>query len=203
MSMKSQICAVLITITAVATSAPSFADDLSTQQMIEALQPKKKSLTRSLTGGSTQASPEDQQFVDGLKGTTRAIVVEERAKLAEVVKKYDMPQFDMEIYFDFNSSNIAQQAIPNLIKLGQALTDPSLLKQSIIVSGHTDAVGSDEYNQKLSEARAQSVKAFLIDNFQVDPKRLIAVGYGEEQLKNASMPEADENRRVTVVNVTM
>lgn len=203
MSMKSQVRAVLIAVTVVATYAPSFADDLSTQQMIEALQPKKKSLTRSLTGGSTQASPEDQQFVDGLKGTTRAIVVEERAKLAEVVKKYDMPQFDMEIYFDFNSSNIAQKAIPALIKLGQTLNDPSLAQQSIIISGHTDAVGSDSYNQALSESRAQSVKSFLVDNFNIDPKRLIAVGYGEEQLKNASMPEADENRRVSVVNVVM
>jgi len=121
----------------------------------------------------------------------------------EVVEKYEMPRFDMEINFDFNSSNIAQQAIPSLIKLGQALTDPSLLKQSIIVSGHTDAVGSDDYNQTLSEARAQSVKAFLVDNFQVDPERLIAVGYGEEQLKNAVMPDADENRRVTVININM
>ena len=179
------------------------ADDLSTQQMIEALQPKKKSLTRSLTGGSTQVSPDDQQFVDGLKGTTRAIVVEERKKLAEVVKKYDMPQFDMEIYFDFNSSNISQQAIPTLIKLGQTLNDQSLLKQNIIISGHTDALGSDGYNQQLSESRAKSVKSFLVDNFQIDPKRLIAVGYGEEQLKNESMPDADENRRVTIVNITM
>ena len=179
------------------------ADDLSTQQMIEALQPKKKSLTRSLTGGSTQVSPDDQQFVDGLKGTTRAIVVEERKKLAEVVKKYDMPQFDMEIYFDFNSSNISQQAIPTLIKLGQTLNDQSLLKQNIIISGHTDALGSDGYNQQLSESRAKSVKSFLVDNFQIDPKRLIAVGYGEEQLKNESMPDADGNRRVTIVNITM
>ncbi|WP_395664195.1 OmpA family protein [Aestuariivirga sp.] len=181
----------------------AYAEDLSTQQMIDALQPKKKGLTRSLTGKTPETSPEDQQFIDGLKGTTRAIVVEERKKLVEVVEKYDMPKFDMEIYFDFNSSNIAQPAIPSLIKLGQALTDPLLAQQSIIVSGHTDAVGSDGYNQKLSEARAQSVKAFLVDNFQVDPQRLIAVGYGEEQLKNAAMPDADENRRVTVVNVTM
>jgi len=181
----------------------AYAEDLSTQQMIDALQPNKKGLTRSLTGKTPDASPEDQQFIDGLKGTTRAIVVEERQKLVEVVKKYDMPKFDMEIYFDFNSSNIAQPAIPSLIKLGQALNDPSLVKQSIIVSGHTDAVGSDGYNQKLSEARAQSVKAFLVDNFQINPQRLIAVGYGEEQLKNAAMPDADENRRVTVVNVSM
>jgi outer membrane protein OmpA-like peptidoglycan-associated protein len=200
---KSHITTALVYASLVFAPLSAYAEDLSAQQMIDALQPKKTGLTRSLTGKTPEASPEDQQFIDGLKGTTRAIIVEEREKLVEVVEKYDMPKFDMEIYFDFNSSNVAQQAIPSLIKLGQALTDPSLLEQSIIVSGHTDAVGSDEYNQKLSEARAQSVKVFLVDNFQVDPKRLIAVGYGEEQLKNTAMPEADENRRVTVVNVTM
>ena len=184
-------------------TAPAVSDDMSTQQMIEALQPKKTGLSRSLSGATPSVSQDDQEFLDGLKGTTRAIVVEERKKLAEVVEKYDMPQFDMEIYFDYNSSQIAPQAVGTLIKLGQTLNDPSLAKQNIIISGHTDAVGSSQYNQSLSEARAQSVKKFLVDNFQVDARRLIAVGYGEEQLKNASMPESGENRRVSIVNVVM
>ena len=178
------------------------ADDLSTSQMIQQLQPKK-TLTRSLTVTKSSMSSEDQQFVDGLQGNTRSIVVEEREKLTEVVQKYDMPKLDLEIYFDFNSSNISQLAIPTLIKLGQTLNDPSLVKQRIIVSGHTDAVGSDDSNQKLSQARALSVKAFLVDNFQIDSQRLIAVGYGEDQLKDTADPEADENRRVTIVNIVM
>lgn len=194
--------ALILSFLASASTVP-YADDLTTDQMIEALQPKKNGLTRSLNAAAPQPSVEDQEFINGLKGTSRAIVVEERKKLAEVVKKYEMPQFDMEVYFDFDSSNVTPQAIPSLIKLGKTISDPSLLQQSIIISGHTDAVGSDEYNQKLSEARAQSVKQFLVDNFQIDPKRLIAVGYGEEQLKNETMPDAEENRRVTVVNVTM
>ena len=183
-------------------STPVLADDLSTSQMIQQLQPKK-TLTRSLTVTKSSMSSEDQQFVDGLQGNTRSIVVEEREKLTEVVQKYDMPKLDLEIYFDFNSSNISQVAIPTLIKLGQTLNDPSLVKQRIIVSGHTDAVGSDDSNQKLSQARALSVKAFLVDNFQIDFQRLIAVGYGEDQLKDTADPEADENRRVTIVNIVM
>ena len=183
-------------------STPVLADDLSTSQMIQQLQPKK-TLTRSLTVTKSSMSSEDQQFVDGLQGNTRSIVVEEREKLTEVVQKYDMPKLDLEVYFDFNSSNISQVAIPTLIKLGQTLNDPSLVKQRIIVSGHTDAVGSDDSNQKLSQARALSVKAFLVDNFQIDSQRLIAVGYGEYQLKDTADPEADENRRVTIVNIVM
>lgn len=114
-----------------------------------------------------------------------------------------MPKLDLEIYFDFNSAQVTSSAMPTLIKLGRTLTDPSLARQRFIISGHTDAIGTDESNQKLSEARAISVKSFLIENFQIDPHRLIAVGFGEEQLKNVVEPNADENRRVTIVNVTM
>lgn len=184
-------------------SMSASAEELSTQQMIDALQPKNKPLTRSLSGGGSGVSAQDQQFIDRLRGATRGIVVQERKQLVEVVKKYDMPKFDIEIYFDFNSYQIAKQAIPALIKLGQALNDPSLKGQNIVISGHTDAVGSAGYNQQLSEQRAHSVKSFLVENFQIDPYRLIAVGYGEEQLKNVYMPDANENRRVTVVNLVM
>lgn len=178
------------------------ADNLTSGEMVKQLQPKAM-LTRSLTGTASAGSPEDQTFLRNLQGTTRAIVVEDREKLAEIVQKYEMPKFDLEIYFDFNSAKTTEAAMPTLIKLGQALTDPSLAQQRIIISGHTDAVGSDVANQQLSEERAEAVKDFLVKNFEVDPQRLIAVGYGEEQLKNGQEPEAGENRRVTVVNIVM
>ena len=181
--------------------APAIADDLSAGQMLQSLQPKK-SATRSFKVGSS-ASTEDQMFIDSLKGQTRAIVVQERQKLSAVVQKYDMPQIDLEIYFDFNSAAIAQPALPTLIKLGQALSDPSLAGQSIIISGHTDAVGSDTFNLDLSEARAWSVRQFLVDNFMLDPRRIIAVGFGEEELKNPYVPESGENRRVAIINIVM
>lgn len=190
------------TLLAICLTGVARADDLSTGQMIQQLQPKK-ALTRSLTGSAPAASYEDREFIAGLQGATRSIVVEDREKLAEVVKKYDMPNLDLEIYFDFNSAAIGPEALPTLIKLGQTLSDPSLAGQRIIISGHTDAVGTDQANQALSEARAESVRDFLVKNFQLDAFRLIAVGYGEEQLKNTADPETGENRRVTVVNVTM
>ena len=51
----------------------------------------------------------------------------------------------------------------------------------IEISGHTDNIGSDKYNQKLSEKRAKSVKKYLLANFNIDKSRLIAKGYGESQ----------------------
>lgn len=192
----------LLVIALVSSGGLAWADELSTEQMIQQLQPKKV-MTRSLKPSPPSASPEDETFLRELQSTTRGIVVEEREKLANVVQKYDMPNLDLEVYFEFNSAEITSAAMPTLIKLGKTLIDPSLARQRFIISGHTDAIGADESNQKLSEARAISVKSFLIENFQIDPHRLIAVGFGEEQLKNVSDPNADENRRVTVVNVTM
>jgi outer membrane protein OmpA-like peptidoglycan-associated protein len=184
-------------------SLPAHSQDMSAKQMIDALQPKKTGLTRSLKATVPEVSEVDRQFIESLKGSTRSIVVTERAKLASVVQKYDMPRFDVEIYFEFNSANIAQQAIGTLVKLGQTLSDPSLERQSIIISGHTDSIGSSQYNQELSEARARRVKTFLVENFNISPSRLISVGFGEEQFKDPGMPDSGENRRVSIVNIVM
>ena len=53
---------------------------------------------------------------------------------------------------------------------------------------------------RLSQRRAASVKAFLVETYHVDGRRLSVIGFGEEQLKNKEDPLADENRRVQIVN---
>jgi outer membrane protein OmpA-like peptidoglycan-associated protein len=71
---------------------------------------------------------------------------------------------------------------------------------SFLIAGHTDAKGSNSYNLALSERRAESVKAFLVETYGVDGARLAVIGFGEEQLKNPDDPFADENRLVQIVN---
>ena len=70
------------------------------------------------------------------------------------------------------------------------------------IEGHTDSLGDDEYNQDLSERRAQSVVDFLTDA-GVDPSRLQAVGYGESDpvADNATEAGRRENRRVKIRNL--
>jgi OmpA family len=65
----------------------------------------------------------------------------------------------------------------------------------------TPTKGSDAYNLILSDQRAKAVAGFLVENFHIDPKQLVAVGFGEEKLKNSDNPLAAENRRVQVVNM--
>ena len=85
--------------------------------------------------------------------------------------------------------------------LGRALTNPDLKGSTFIVAGYTDAVGSEAYNQDLSERRADSIKRYLTDKFGIAGTDLVTVGYGKTKLKDPSHPTAEVNRRVQVVNM--
>jgi OOP family OmpA-OmpF porin len=68
----------------------------------------------------------------------------------------------------------------------------------VTVEGHTDSQGSDAYNQKLSQSRADSVKAMLISRYGISPERVNAVGYGESKpvADNSTADGREQNRRV-------
>jgi outer membrane protein OmpA-like peptidoglycan-associated protein len=197
MSVRRILFAALVTGAMVAAAPARAQNPVSADAILKTLKPAP--LTRSL-GGPKGLNNDQKQFVDELRGKTRAITVVEREKLTEIVEQHDLPATDLEILFDYNSAAISSEAMPQLVQLGLALR--GLDGATILLNGHTDAVGSNDYNQTLSEARAQSVRAFLVKSFNIDPYQLIAVGYGEEQLKVPSYPEAAENRRVQIVNMT-
>ena len=107
-----------------------------------------------------------------------------------------------EVYFKFNAA-VIPEAEPPLRELGAALSDPRLKGSMISIAGHTDAVGSDTFNQILSERRAETVKWYLVDNFKLAPAKLHIVGYGKQRLKNKADMFASENRRVEISNDTL
>lgn len=100
------------------------------------------------------------------------------------------------IYFDFNSAVIKPTSYPVLDDAAKVLKAKP--KMRVEISGHTDSIGSDSYNQKLSYQRANSVKDYLLRYHNVDPSRLIAVGYGETQpiADNRTKSGRDLNRRI-------
>ncbi len=107
----------------------------------------------------------------------------------------------LSIQFEFGSAQLSSDAKTVLDNLGAALKSPDLSANIFLIEGHTDSVGSDEYNQRLSEARAASVKSYLTSSFGIQPSRLETVGKGEAQPLDASNTEAAVNRRVQIVNV--
>ena len=198
----SRTLATLFTAAAVSMSCLSptaIAGDLSQQELIDSLTVVK---TRAFDPGRKAREAKFRSFVKRLRTKkTRQITVSERSEVAKFVKDNDLPGVDLEVYFDYNSSTITSAAIPKLATLGKALSDAKLKGKTFMIAGHTDGRGSDDYNQTLSEKRAEAVKQHLARTFGLDVTTLVAIGYGEEQLKTPGTPEADENRRVQVVTL--
>ena len=73
----------------------------------------------------------------------------------------------------------------------------------LVVAGHTDSVGTDEYNMGLSKRRAQAVKEFLVSAYQIDVNRLIVRWFGERQPFTSNDTEAGraKNRRVEFIRI--
>ncbi len=179
------------------------ADDVTEGQILQALTPAKPHLTRGLSVGP-KADPEavaaEGRFVQTIRNrATRSLSAAEREEIATIAK--DKPNIDLEINFDYNSADISRRSLSSVQTLGRALTNPDLKGSTFIVAGHTDAVGSDAYNQDLSERRADSIKRYLTDKFGIAGSDLVTVGYGKTKLKDPSHPTADVNRRVQVVNM--
>ena len=156
---------------------------------------------RAFDPGQAQREKKQRELPANCAAKTRQITVEERKEIADVVKENDLPAIDLEVFFDYDSAAITDEALPILEKLGEALGSDKLKGSVFMVAGHTDAHGSSDYNLGLSNARAKSVREFLIKKFDIASDQLVAVGFGEEQLKNAEDPDAGENRRVQVVNM--
>lgn len=172
------------------------AGELSAQQIIDGLKPKTRSLSASTRASLSEA---DAAFVHRVRGQSRSLSLDDRQHMAEIAAK--RPKIDVEINFDFNSAELTPRAEPQLNSLGKALTSSELAGTVVMLGGHTDAKGTDDYNQKLSERRAETVKRFLVDNYKVSPDLLVTSGYGKAGLKNSDDPFAAENRRVEIVNM--
>jgi outer membrane protein OmpA-like peptidoglycan-associated protein len=110
------------------------------------------------------------------------------------------PALQLRVNFAFDSAQLSDDAKEVLTKLGGALKSRELQADRFLIAGHTDAVGGDGYNQKLSEDRSRAVRAYLAAS-GVDDRRLSAIGRGRSQLADPAHPRSGINRRVEVVNI--
>jgi outer membrane protein OmpA-like peptidoglycan-associated protein len=106
------------------------------------------------------------------------------------------------ITFETNSAVLTPRSRKSLEVVGQALASDKLAPFRFAIEGHADPRGNPAANLKLSHLRAQSVRAYLVDAMKIDAARLDAVGKGDRELMNKDNPEAPENRRVTIVNLS-
>lgn len=107
----------------------------------------------------------------------------------------------MLIHFNFNSAAIRDYTTLN--EFAKALQN-KLSNNVILISGHTDSVGSDEFNLSLSLQRAQAVKDFLVQVHSIDVSQLQVKGFGKRKLlypNERNEKEAQMNRRVELQTI--
>lgn len=92
---------------------------------------------------------------------------------------------ELDVKFDFDKATIRQDAYDDIEVLADFMKQYD--QTSTTVEGHTDSIGTDAYNQRLSMQRAESVRDALVNRYGVEANRLEAVGYGE------SRPVADNS----------
>jgi len=134
---------------------------------------------------------------DYLKQTI-AMVVEKNKPL---VKDFELVKPGMSItlkgiYFELNQATIEPESKPALDNAAKILKDNPTIK--VEIQGHTDSVGSAEYNLKLSDKRAQAVVNYLVQNYGIDVNRLTGKGYGKTMPIASNSTEMGRalNRRV-------
>lgn len=105
----------------------------------------------------------------------------------------------MLITFHTNSANLTPEAMQSLDVVGRALKMDKLAKYKFVIEGHADPRGGPDFNQRLSQARAETVRDYLVGKHQIVEDRLTATGKGDHELLDKTNPIAPENRRVTIV----
>jgi outer membrane protein OmpA-like peptidoglycan-associated protein len=159
---------------------------------------------RSLALGAATASAEElshDEMVCALDPQCVMPVVNRRVRGITATSSVRTPgSFDRTINFAFNSADLTAEARSELDNVAAVLTDPKIEKYTIIIHGHTDDVGSAEYNQSLSERRANAARQYFITQYGIDPNRLIARGHGKSQLLLPDDPTNALNRRVQFQN---
>jgi outer membrane protein OmpA-like peptidoglycan-associated protein len=176
-------------------------NNVSADQILRALQPQV--LTRGLSAGP-QADPavkaREIGFIKTLRNRkTRSLSLDEREEILAIAST--KPKIDLDIQFDYNSAQITTTSMPSVQALGKALSNADLKGSTFVVAGHTDAIGSEAYNQDLSERRADTIKRYLTEKYGINGTDLVTVGYGKTKPKDPNVPMDPINRRVQVVNM--
>jgi OOP family OmpA-OmpF porin len=118
-------------------------------------------------------------------------------KLAEKVS------IALQIEFDSGKADIKSKYEEQIKKVADFMT--TYPETTAVIEGHTDNVGKEASNLRLSTRRAESVRTYLIEKFSIAPERLITKGFGSSQpvADNATPDGRQKNRRITAVIETM
>ena len=139
-----------------------------------------------------------QQAAERIKARADA-QPQKRPPIAPQLSK--LPQVRFDIVFDPDSSLVRPASYQTVGSIADALTDPKLRPYRYLIVDHVESAGRRDHNLILSQRRADSLRDVLINTFKVAPKRLQALGLGEEQLQDTNRPAAPANARVQIIAI--
>ncbi|WP_263351831.1 OmpA family protein [Acidicapsa acidisoli] len=157
----------------------------------EARAQKARDAQKAAEASAQQATAQTEQMRERLKEQLNAVLQTKETARGLIVNMSD-------VLFDFNKYTLKPEAREKLAKVsGILLAYPNLKLQ---VEGYTDNIGSDEYNQKLSEQRADGVRDYLVSQ-SVQNGNVTAAGFGKSDpiADNSSNAGRAQNRRVQLV----
>jgi len=203
------VAALLGALALVGTEALAEAAAPGTQQMIEALKPsgnRSRNLlvrpTAEPPTAATQATPAPpaSPAAPATPAAPTAAAPAAPASPAPATAPEPAPSLSLAIQFEPNSAQVRPESGVLLGDLMAAMIAPELKDSRFVIEGHTDARGNAAANRRLSQARAEQVRQYLI-LLGVHASRLQAVGKGSSEPANPANPMAAENRRVRVVTL--
>jgi OmpA-OmpF porin, OOP family len=139
-----------------------------------------------------------QQVLDRVKSKANAVSLRRPPIAPQLLK---LPHLDLDIQFNPDSPVIRPDSYRMLGRVADALSDLKLLSFGFLIVGHMDSTGRREDNLTLSQRRAESFRDVLVTTFKISPKRIQAIGLGEEQLLDAEHPKAAVNQQIQIVAV--
>ncbi|MDH3639606.1 MAG: pentapeptide repeat-containing protein [Gammaproteobacteria bacterium] len=125
------------------------------------------------------------------------------ATIARALAQGKDAKVDLTVNFEFDSDTIRAEGHAQVLEIANALKSAELANQRVMIEGHTDSVGNDDYNRDLSYRRAIVVMRALTEQYDIDHSRLQVRGFGESRPIATNDKEDGRalNRRVTLVNL--
>jgi outer membrane protein OmpA-like peptidoglycan-associated protein len=153
----------------------------------------------ALTNANVSGIATSDEIIESLSIASSTKSVRKTRGISVVVRA--KPNINLRILFDSGSSELQQYSMAQITEISGALKSESLIRNSILIEGHTDNMGSDQFNLNLSNRRAEKVKSLLI-SLGIDESRLNTMGCGEYKPIASNEIEKGRalNRRVTIVN---
>lgn len=118
------------------------------------------------------------------------------------ISQKNFPRVNLQIRFENDSVEIIPDDKYIISVIADAISAPPLSGSLILVAGHTDSVGSESYNLRLSRSRSLEIINLLHQNYGIPRQNLIAVGFGEALPLSNAASDDPKNRRVELFNIT-